>query len=166
MKKLLLAFAATLLMVGCSLTSQEKRVSEAVKATLAFPESYEFISLDSIRSVTYGEQLDKRIAHFHRHLILNRALRFATTKDSLMEVRLNELRKQKADSLDVEAATVMRLQCSIKNDAGIAADATYYIWVNPKGDVLEVYTDSANVDDCPIDFVDYNRIFRETLMTN
>lgn len=166
MKKIILAFAAALTMVGCSLSPQEKSVSEAVKATLTYPESYEFISLDSIRSVTYGEQLDKRIAHFHRHLILNRALRFATSKDSLMEVRLNALRKQKADSLDIEAATVLRVRCSIKTNAGADADTTYYVWVNPKGDVLEVYTDSANVGDCPVDFVDYNRIFRETLMTN
>lgn len=164
MKKFILVFVAALTMVGCSLTPQEKSVSEAVKATLTYPESYDFISLDSMRSVTYGEQLDKRIAHFHRHLVLNRALRFETAKDSLMEVRLKELRQQKADSLDVEAATVLRVQCSIKTDLGIPADTTYYVWVNPKGDVLKVYTDSASIGDCPVDFDDYGRIFNEILM--
>lgn len=164
MKKVLIAFAAALCMVGCSLTTQQKQVSEAVKQQLQFPDEYKFISLDSLATVTYGEQLDKRIKHFHRHLVLNRALRFETAPDSLMEQALLSLRKQKADSLDVEAASVLKLQCRIKTDVGTTADTTFYVWVNPQGDVLKVYNDSTSIGDCPVDFVDYYRIFNEILM--
>lgn len=125
MKKIALLIAQLLLLVSCGNTTQKELVhparkvfEEAYKAQMDFPESYEFLKMETLDSVTYAELYDKRYKE------MKQMSRHYSEKDF---TALNKVKECLADSASNVAA--YKYKFIVKGNYPYIGEATPVVYV-------------------------------------
>lgn len=171
-------FIVLLLLVSCSTTpTLQDKVKDAQKKEMKDPESYELLSLDKYKDITYGDELKARIEQQHSfRKSAERDLDYytnsvpdetksedATNKlnriDSIIE-QLNNLMVQKNDSLDMIAATIYSHKFNGKNSLGVIVSTLNYVIVLPDESVKGFVESENDIPNNPNDFQEYFQIIK------
>lgn len=150
-------------LVACTSNSFESTIGNEIKQQMSDPAAYKYVAQDTLRQVTYGEQLDHRLKHFEGTAAINEALG-RENKAATMVTRLQAMKQELADSMNLVAATLLAHHCTAKNDAGETVDTIYYVWVDEDSQILKITTSDAEKDECPKDLGSYTNVFRQVLM--
>lgn len=162
-----------LLLASCSsVPSLKDNVKEAQLKTMKDPTSYELLSLDKYKDITYGEEIQARIDQqtwFKESA--ERDLEFYTnsvpdeekvnkSKEEIAKAEkiisgLEGLKVTKADSLDVIAATIYTHKFNGKNSLGMVVPNLNFAIVLPDGSVKGFAEDEKSIPRNPNDFQEY-----------
>lgn len=171
MKKLLPFLC--LLLASCSSTpSLQDNVEKAQKESMKDPASYELISLDKFKEITYGDEIQSRIdQQITRKESAERQLDFYTNsvqkEDEVNKAKadieradkiisgLEELKVKKSDSLNVVAATIYKHKFNGKNGLGIVVPSLNFAIVLPDGSIKGFSNDEKSLPNNPNDFKEY-----------
>lgn len=162
-----------LLLASCSsVPSLKDNVKEAQIKTMKDPTSYELLSLDKYKDITYGEEIQARIDQqtwFKESA--ERDLEFYTnsvpdeekvnkSKEEIAKAEkiisgLEGLKVTKADSLDVIAATIYTHKFNGKNSLGKVVPYLNFAIILPDGSVKGFAEDEKSIPRNPNDFQEY-----------
>lgn len=162
-----------LLLASCSSApSLKDNVKEAQLKTMKDPTSYELLSLDKYKDITYGEEIQARIdQQIYSKESAERQLDFYTNSvpseedankaksdiDRAEKIisSLEDLKTIKADSLDVIAATIYTHKFNGKNGLGAVVPNLNFAIVLPDGSVKGFAEDEKSIPRNPNDFQEY-----------
>lgn len=162
-----------LLLASCSsVPSLKDNVKEAQLKTMKDPTSYELLSLDKYKDITYGEEIqariDQQISHkesaerqfdFYTNSVpseedANKAKADIDRADKIIS-GLEDLKITKADSLNIVAATIYTHKFNGKNSLGTVVPNLNYAIILPDGSVKGFAEDEKSIPRNPNDFKEY-----------
>lgn len=167
-----------LLLASCSSTpSLKDNVKEAQLKTMKDPTSYELLSLDKYKDITYGEEIQARIDQQISHKeSAERQLDFYTNSVQSEEDAnkakadidraekiisgLEDLKTKKADSIDVIAATIYTHKFNGKNSLGMVVPNLNFAIVLPDGSVKGFAENEMSIPRNPNDFQEYFELIK------
>lgn len=167
-----------LLLASCSsVPSLKDNVKKAQLTTMKDPTSYELLSLDKYKDITYGEEIQARIDQqrslkesaerqldFYTNSVPNEenANKAKADIDRAEKIisGLENLKITKADSLDVIAATIYTHKFNGKNSLGIVVPNLNFAIVLPDGSVKGFAEDEKSIPRNPNDFQEYFQLLK------
>lgn len=162
-----------LLLASCSsVPSLKDNVKEAQLKTMKDPTSYELLSLDKYKDITYGEEIQARIdqqmwfkesAERNLEFYINSVPDEEKVNNAKADIAkaekiisgLESLKITKADSLDVIAATIYTHKFNGKNSLGMVVPNLNFAIVLPDGSVKGFAEDEKSIPRNPNDFQEY-----------
>lgn len=167
-----------LLLASCSsVPSLKDNVKEAQLKTMKDPTSYELLSLEKYKDITYGEEIQARIDQqisfkesaerdfdFYTNGVPDeeKSNKAKTDIDRAKKIisGLENLKVTKADSLDVIAATIYTHKFNGKNSLGMAVPTLNFAIVLPDGSVKGFAEDEKSIPRNPNDFQEYFQLLK------